>query len=374
MPSRSPRTRFRIAVSKLAAVARMVFEATMFGPEAARAARHKRSSAMPALAQRAPARTRRIVPVLVALAVAALVAVSSGVTPAHATIAPATGNRPPVKVSVLAPRLQDTAGKDGAGFVVDVALTARNRGANDTLSAGAGYRPFFNDPTAPTFMPGTNMGAPGLVVLLSTTPDTAGSPFHGPRTNLAGLFQINGVGTVKGGLNQTRNVWQIGKAGFGSGAAMLTVFAVRGTAPAVVPESGLDIISNTVAVPFTITAPPATAVAAPQTLEIAHNVALGDILVDSAGRTVYLFEKDQGTTTACTGACTGTWPALTAGTTPTTGTGLDPSMIGSVDGHVSYAGHLLYHYAGDAQPGDTLGAGIPSWAAVSPAGNAIRPN
>ena len=39
---------------------------------------------------------------------------------------------------------------------------------------------------------------------------------------------------------------------------------------------------------------------------------------------------------------------------------------------MSYAGHLLYFYSGDGQPGDTLGAGIPSWAAVSPAGTAIR--
>ena len=93
------------------------------------------------------------------------------------------------------------------------------------------------------------------MVLLSTTPDMPGTPFHGPNTNLAGLFQINGVGSVRGGLTQTWNTWQVGKAGFGSGPSVLTAYVVRGTAPTVVPTSGLDVISNTVKVPFTITAP-----------------------------------------------------------------------------------------------------------------------
>jgi hypothetical protein len=60
---------------------------------------------------------------------------------------------------------------------------------------------------------------------------------------------------VKGGLAQTWNTWQIGRAGFGSGPSMLTVFVVKGTAPAVVPDAGLELISNVVKVPFTITSP-----------------------------------------------------------------------------------------------------------------------
>ena len=161
----------------------------------------------------------------------------------------------PVKLSVFSPLAGDSAGRDGAGFVVDVSLTARTKSANSLLSSAAGYKPFFNNPTAPTFQPGANGGAPGLVVMLSTTPNTPGTPFQGPGTNLAGLFQINGVGTVKGGLAQTWNTWQIAKAGFGSGPATLTAFVVRGTAPAVVPDTGLEVISNRVTVPFTITAP-----------------------------------------------------------------------------------------------------------------------
>ena len=104
----------------------------------------------------------------------------------------------PVELSVFSPRAGDSAGRDGAGFVVDVSLTARTKAANRLLSSEAGYKPFFNNPTAPTFQPGANGGAPGLVVMLSTTPTTPGTPFQGPGTNLAGLFQINGVGTREG--------------------------------------------------------------------------------------------------------------------------------------------------------------------------------
>ncbi len=326
-----------------------------------------------------PGRRRRRGPLVAGvatLALAALLGLTVGASPAAAKAsAPA---RKPVQLSVLSPGSNDVAGREGAGFVVDLALTARNKTANSLLSPEAGYKPFFNNPTAPTFVPGPNGGAPGLVVLLSTTPDTPGTPFHGPTTNLAGLFQINGVGTVRSGLTQTWNTWQIGKAGFGSGPSTLTVFVVKGTAPAVVPATGLELISNTVKVPFTIATPtgavPATTPMAPAnaTLKVTKDARLGDVLADTSGRTVYMFEKDQGTMTACTGACASTWPALKANGTPTAGTGLDPSKIGSANGQVTYAGHLLYFYAGDGKPGDTLGAGVPSWDAIAPTGTPVH--
>src|SRR4029077_12917109 len=135
---------------------------------------------------------------LFTLAATALIALAAGASPAAAASTPKPAPMP-VKLSVFSPGARDTAGKDGAGFVVDLSLTARNRAANGLLSPEAGYKPFFNNPTAPTFAPGVDAGAPGLVVTLSTTPNTPGTPFQGPNTNLAGLFQINGVGTVKGG-------------------------------------------------------------------------------------------------------------------------------------------------------------------------------
>ena len=109
-------------------------------------------------------------------------------------------------------------------------------------------------------------------------------------------------------------------------------------------------------------------------MQATTNATLGSIVVDANGRTLYQFDKDQGTTSACTGACANVWPALMATGTPTAGTGLDASKIGSANGQVTYAGHLLYFYSGDAKPGDTIGASIPSWAAVSPTGEAIHAN
>src|SRR4051812_20809385 len=38
------------------------------------------------------------------------------------------------------------------------------------------------------------------------------------------------------------------------------------------------------------------------------NGSVGEILVDSQGRTLYLFERDSGTKSTCTGACAVEWP------------------------------------------------------------------
>ncbi|GAC1529364.1 MAG: hypothetical protein NVS2B6_17470 [Thermoleophilaceae bacterium] len=162
----------------------------------------------------------------------------------------------PVKVTVFSPGAEDLSGRGGVGFIVDLALDATNGRGNALLSPAAGYKPAFNAPVTPAGMPdphpGADPGAPGLVVLLSSTPTKPGTPFMGPRTNLAGLFQINGVAKVRG-LAETWNTWQPQKPLFGIDQhTRLTVYVVAGTAPAVVPAHGLKIISNTVNVPFTI--------------------------------------------------------------------------------------------------------------------------
>jgi predicted lipoprotein with Yx(FWY)xxD motif len=99
-------------------------------------------------------------------------------------------------------------------------------------------------------------------------------------------------------------------------------------------------------------------------------------LVGPNGHTVYLFEKDKGTTTACTGACAGAWPALTATGTPSAGTGVDGSKLSTANGEqpnqVVYNGHLLYYFSGDAAAGDMNGTKVPSWYAVDGAGKSIE--
>jgi predicted lipoprotein with Yx(FWY)xxD motif len=107
---------------------------------------------------------------------------------------------------------------------------------------------------------------------------------------------------------------------------------------------------------------------------------LGRILVDAQGRTVYLFKKDVGTKSACTGGCPAAWPPVVSSGAPAAGSGVKASLLGTTvrsngQRQVTYNGHPLYLYAGDQAPGDTNGQGSTGfgapWLALSPAGSGI---
>ena len=126
---------------------------------------------------------------------------------------------------------------------------------------------------------------------------------------------------------------------------------------------------------------PKASKAAPATVKVAKS-GLGKILVDSQGRTLYLFKKDSGTTSACTGACATAWPPLRTTGKPIAGSGTNASLVGTAtraDGttQVTYNGHPLYLFVKDTKPGDTNGEGKTafggSWFAVSAAGKQVSP-
>src|ERR1700720_449078 len=71
-------------------------------------------------------------------------------------------------------------------------------------------------------------------------------------------------------------------------------------------------------------APPKTASGQAATVGIS-NTGLGQLLVNAQGRTLYLFKADQGTKSACTGACAEAWPPLLVAGKPTLGKGVDAS-------------------------------------------------
>jgi predicted lipoprotein with Yx(FWY)xxD motif len=128
----------------------------------------------------------------------------------------------------------------------------------------------------------------------------------------------------------------------------------------------------------TASAPPKTASGKSATLGV-ENTGLGKILDNSQGDTLYLFQADQGTKSACTGACATNWPPLRS-SNPTVGSGANASMLGTTqrtDGQaqVTYNGHPLYTFAGDKSPGDTSGQGVDAfgglWYAVSPSGQQV---
>src|SRR5262249_2042142 len=55
----------------------------------------------------------------------------------------------------------------------------------------------------------------------------------------------------------------------------------------------------------------------------------GTFLVDSSGRSLYLFEADKSSTSTCNGACAAAWPPLTTDGAPTAGTGVKASLLGT---------------------------------------------
>ena len=127
------------------------------------------------------------------------------------------------------------------------------------------------------------------------------------------------------------------------------------------------------------TPPPKTTSGASATVGVA-STGLGKTLVDAQGRTLYLFKKDSGTTSACTGACASAWPPVRANGKPTAGTGATASLLGTTarsDGapQVTYNGHPLYLFVMDKKPGDTNGQGVTAfgaaWFALSASGNQV---
>lgn len=111
-----------------------------------------------------------------------------------------------------------------------------------------------------------------------------------------------------------------------------------------------------------------------------HSGPDGTYLTDSAGRTLYLWVADTGSTSMCTGSCASAWPPVTSGMTPTAGTGVSASQLGlskRSDGteQATYDGHPLYYFAGDSAAGQMNGQGSTgfgaAWWIVSPSGSAI---
>jgi predicted lipoprotein with Yx(FWY)xxD motif len=126
--------------------------------------------------------------------------------------------------------------------------------------------------------------------------------------------------------------------------------------------------------------PPTVGVAQQRRTVSVRSTRLGRILVNSQGRTLYLFTKDSGTKSACSGACAKAWPPLRASGKATVGGGARASMVRTTkrsDGktQVTYNRHPLYLFSKDHKAGDTNGEGLTAfggrWFAVSGAGKQV---
>ena len=106
----------------------------------------------------------------------------------------------------------------------------------------------------------------------------------------------------------------------------------------------------------------------------------GTFLTDGSGRAVYMWEKDSGGTSACSGACAGAWPPVMASGTVTASGSAKSSDLGSItrpDGtkQVTYDGHPLYYFSGDSGPGTATGQGNDGfgakWWLLAPTGSDV---
>jgi predicted lipoprotein with Yx(FWY)xxD motif len=126
---------------------------------------------------------------------------------------------------------------------------------------------------------------------------------------------------------------------------------------------------------------PSAASAQTAKVTVSKSAALGTILVDGQGRTLYLFEQDRRGRSSCAGACATYWPPLLTHGRPAAGRGVKGSLLGltrRADGttQVTYAGHPLYRFVQDRKPGQTTGqdshAFGAGWYVLSPAGRKIE--
>ncbi len=105
-------------------------------------------------------------------------------------------------------------------------------------------------------------------------------------------------------------------------------------------------------------------------------------LTDGNGRALYLLEEDRAGESTCYEMCAAIWPPFLAGqATPTAANpAVQSGLLGSITRRgggtqVTYNGHPLYYYLGDAAPGQTRGQHVEDswgeWYLVSPSGQHV---
>jgi predicted lipoprotein with Yx(FWY)xxD motif len=108
-----------------------------------------------------------------------------------------------------------------------------------------------------------------------------------------------------------------------------------------------------------------------------HKTKLGKVLATSTGRTLYLYTPDGRNKSNCYGSCASLWPPLLTKGKPRAGKGLKKQLLGETmrkDGkhQVTYAGHPLYRFSGDAGAGQVKGEGYAGiWYVLNSSGKKV---
>ena len=107
----------------------------------------------------------------------------------------------------------------------------------------------------------------------------------------------------------------------------------------------------------------------------------GTILASGSGRALYLFAADHGKGSSCSGDCATAWPPYIVKSAPVAGAGVKAGKIGTTtrsDGRLqaTYAGHPVYFYEGDHEPGQVLCQAVNEfggyWYVIRSSGQAVR--
>ena len=125
------------------------------------------------------------------------------------------------------------------------------------------------------------------------------------------------------------------------------------------PTAVLAVLAIAAVALASLTAIASSATSKPATVTTG-NSSLGRIIVDGQSHTLYLFQKDKGAKSACSGACAQNWPPVAG---PATWGARVTGEIGAIarpDGSLqaTYDGHPLYTTTADTGPGQTKGDGV----------------
>jgi len=113
----------------------------------------------------------------------------------------------------------------------------------------------------------------------------------------------------------------------------------------------------------------------------AHSSRYGGILFDGRGRVLYLFARDRGGRSSCSGACAKAWPPFLTKGAPRTLSGVNAKLLGTTrrsDGtlQVTSAKHPLYYFKEDTKPGQIKCRNVSNfgglWLVVAPSGKPVR--
>lgn len=112
-------------------------------------------------------------------------------------------------------------------------------------------------------------------------------------------------------------------------------------------------------------------------LAVSNHPELGEIVVDGAGNTLYVFAPDAQGESTCYETCAANWPPLVSDGEVTVGEGLSQDLVGAVtrtDGseQVTYGGWPLYTFVRDTEAGQANGQGVnDAWFAIAPDGTPV---